>query len=189
MQVYKDFGILLSFSKLYKIFVCLGFFCPLENFSLILRCHYYRWRAANLTYARHSWPSSSERSLRCHTYLDTGHSVSNGHLRAPMTHTYCRAFSSWAVITCFYDFDLSRLGFEHPTFRLRLWTLKPTAPPARLIINVFVINYITRRYKPKRCFTSASSEQKYLLIWTSLIHVLYNFIHFCCSDIENTEQE
>ena len=26
-----------------------------------------------LTYARHSWPLSSERSLACHTYYDTGH--------------------------------------------------------------------------------------------------------------------
>ena len=26
-----------------------------------------------LTYARHSWPLSSERSLACHTYCDTGH--------------------------------------------------------------------------------------------------------------------
>ena len=26
-----------------------------------------------LTYARHSWPLSSEGSLACHTYCDTGH--------------------------------------------------------------------------------------------------------------------
>ena len=35
------------------------------------------------------------------------------------THTYCQAFSRGAVTTCFYDLGLSRLGFEHPTFRLR----------------------------------------------------------------------
>ena len=35
------------------------------------------------------------------------------------THAYCRVLSSGAVITCFYDLGLSRLGFEHPTFRLR----------------------------------------------------------------------
>ena len=45
--------------------------------------------------------------------------VYNGHLRGPMTHTCCRAFSSGAVTTCFYDSGLSRLGFKHPTFRLR----------------------------------------------------------------------
>ena len=35
------------------------------------------------------------------------------------THTYCRAFSSGAVTSCFYDYGLSRLGFKRPTFRLR----------------------------------------------------------------------
>ena len=35
------------------------------------------------------------------------------------THTYCRAFSIGAVITCLYDLGLSRLGFEHLTYRLQ----------------------------------------------------------------------
>ena len=35
------------------------------------------------------------------------------------THTYHWAFSSGAITTCFYDLGLSRLGCEHPTFRLR----------------------------------------------------------------------
>ena len=35
------------------------------------------------------------------------------------THTYYRAFSSGAVTTCFYKLGLSRLRFEHTTFRLR----------------------------------------------------------------------
>ena len=38
-----------------------------------------------LTYARHSWRLSSEASLACHTYCDTGHPLNNGHLRGPMT--------------------------------------------------------------------------------------------------------
>ena len=32
---------------------------------------------------------------------------------------YCRAFGSGAVTIFFYDLGLSRMGFEHPTFRLR----------------------------------------------------------------------
>ena len=40
-----------------------------------------------------------------------GASVSNGHLRN--THTYCRAFGSGAVITCFNELGPSPLGFEH----------------------------------------------------------------------------
>ena len=30
-----------------------------------------------------------------------------------------RVFGSGALTTCFYDLGLSRLEFEHPTFRLR----------------------------------------------------------------------
>ena len=59
-----------------------------------------------LTYARHSWPLSSEG-------LDRGHPFTMG------AHTYRRAFSSGTVTTCFYGLGLSRLGFEHQTFRLR----------------------------------------------------------------------
>ena len=38
-----------------------------------------------LTYARHSWPWSSEGSLTCHTYWPT---LYNGHLRGPVTLTH-----------------------------------------------------------------------------------------------------
>ena len=109
------------------LFVCLfvlGFIVPLENFPLIWRRHHYRWRLQIfLTYTRHSWPLSSEGSSACHTYCDTGHPfIMDNSLSSPRTrdtHTYCRAFSSGAVTTCFYDLGLSRLGFEHPTYRLR----------------------------------------------------------------------
>ena len=52
------------------------------------------------------------------------------------THTYCWAFDSGAVTTCFNDLGLSRLGFEHPTFRLRGEHSKPTAPPPRLFVVI-----------------------------------------------------
>ena len=55
------------------MFVCLWFNVPLKNISLILRRHCYRWRIKNMTYTRHSWLLSSEGSLACHTYCDTGH--------------------------------------------------------------------------------------------------------------------
>ena len=55
-----------------------------------------------LTYARHSWPLSSEGSLACHTYCDTGHPlimvISEEHC------TCCREFGSGAVTTCFYNY-------------------------------------------------------------------------------------
>ena len=51
-------------------------------------------------YARDSWPLSSEGYLACHTYCDTGHS--------PIAESLAVELS----------FVLSRLGFEHSTFRL-----------------------------------------------------------------------
>ena len=54
-----------------------------------------------------------------------GASIYNCHLRGPVTLTpnaeflAVWQFGSGAVTTCFYDLDLWRLGFEHPTFRLR----------------------------------------------------------------------
>ena len=59
----------------------------------------------------HSWPLSSESSLVCHPYCDTGHPfvmiISECH-----THTCCRTFGSGAVTTCFYELGLSRLSFS-----------------------------------------------------------------------------
>ena len=72
-----------------------------------------------LTYARHSWQLSSEGSLACHTYCDTGHPFIWSSPRIRDTHTYCRVFGSRAVTTCFNDLCMSRLGFKNPTFHLR----------------------------------------------------------------------
>ena len=72
------------------------------------------------TYARHSWPLSSEGSLTCHTCCDTGHSFEMVIFDVSRdTRIYCREFSSGAVTTCLYDLDLSRVRFEHPSFPLR----------------------------------------------------------------------
>ena len=65
-----------------------------------------------LTFARHSWRLSSEGYLACHTYPVKMVTPEDAL-------TYFRAFSSGAVTTWFDDLRLSRLGFEHPTFRLR----------------------------------------------------------------------
>ena len=53
-----------------------------------------------------------------------GPSFYNGHLRCD-THTYCQAFSSLDVTTCFKYLGLSRLGLDHTTFRLRGQRLNP----------------------------------------------------------------
>ena len=64
-----------------------------------------------LTYARHSWSLSNESSLACHNYCDMGHPFIMVISEDPRnTHTYCGAFVSGVVTTCFFDSCLSRLG-------------------------------------------------------------------------------
>ena len=88
------------------MFVCLRFFVPLENFSLIWRRHHYGTSEWLQIYARHSWPLSSEGSLTCHTYCDTGLPF----IMVIYEGTCCQAFGSGVDTTCFYDSGLSRPG-------------------------------------------------------------------------------
>ena len=66
-----------------------GFVVPFKNFSLIWRCHHYRWKAANFDLivfsaliANDQWGFFSVPRLLWH-----GTSVYNGHLWGPMTLT------------------------------------------------------------------------------------------------------
>ena len=104
------------------LFICLDFFfVPLENFSLIRTRHHCQWRTANfdLCLALMSWPLRSEGSLTCHTYCDTGHSFIMVISEEPWHSHILPSVWQWNVTTCFYYLGLSRLGFEHPTFRKR----------------------------------------------------------------------
>ena len=56
-----------------------------------------------LTYAWHSWPLSSEGSLACYTYCDTGHRLQWSSPRTRDTRAYCWAFGNGAVTTYFND--------------------------------------------------------------------------------------
>ena len=87
-------------------------------------------------------PLSSEGSLACHTY-------------SPITcntHTYCKAFDKGPVTTCFYDLGLSRLGFEHPIFRMRGQRSNPL------------------RHRHDKCFIIISNFQR--LLYSLLILLL-----------------
>ena len=106
----------------------MGFYVPLENFSLMETSITISGEGLQiLTYARHSWPLSSQCSLASNTYCDTGHpfimviSEDPWHSRDPTLTTPCRTFSSGAVTTCFYDLRLSQccylLLFATRTFR------------------------------------------------------------------------
>ena len=86
--------------------VCLfGGFRPLENGDFTITDE----GLQILTYTRHSCPWSSECSLACHMYCDTGHLwdlVTLTPVADPVT-------------TCFNNFVLSLMEFEHPTFRMQ----------------------------------------------------------------------
>ena len=60
---------------------------------------------------------SNEGSLACQTY--TSIRLYGSYPRTRDTHTLFRDFGSGTVTTCLYDFRLSRLVFEQPTFRMR----------------------------------------------------------------------
>ena len=90
------------------LFVCLWFIVPSRIFHSYGDVTITGSGLQILTYARHSRPLSSEGSLACHTYCDTtGHLYYNGHLRGPVTHTCCRAFSNGTVTTRFFDLGRS----------------------------------------------------------------------------------
>ena len=72
-----------------------------------------------LTYAGHLWPWSSEGSLACHTYCDTGNPFIMVISEDPWHSHLFPSIWQWSYHYLFWDLVLSRLGFEHPTFRLR----------------------------------------------------------------------
>ena len=92
-----------------KLFVCLVFFVPLENFSLIRRRYHYRWRSANFDLcpalmAIEQWGFYIVSHLLWH-----GSVISEDPLHSHLM---------LSVYQLSYHY-LSRLGFEHPTFRMR----------------------------------------------------------------------
>ena len=97
---------------------CLGVFVPFENFSLIWRRHHYRWTAANLELYSALMVIKQWFFLACHTFCDTEH---------PLIMVISEDPWHWhllpSVTSCFIDLGLSRLGFKHPTFRMRNKTI------------------------------------------------------------------
>ena len=103
-----------------SLFVCLRLFVPLENFSPIWRHHLAGEGLQILSYSRHSWPLSSEGSLACHIYCDTGHPFLMVISKEPVTlEPIAERLTVELSLPFFYDIGLSRLRFEHPTFCMR----------------------------------------------------------------------
>ena len=90
------------------LFVCLGIFVLLENYSIIWRHNHYRWRAANVDLysalmAIQMWGVFNVQHLYCYT----GHPLIMV-ISKDLWHSYLLPiFYSGAVITCFNDFSLS----------------------------------------------------------------------------------
>ena len=95
-------------------FVCLfGVYHPTWEFYLIWRRHHYRLRAANFDLCSALMAIEQCGLFNAQHLLWHEPSVYNGHLRGPVTLTPIGG----AVTACFYYLGLSRLGFEHITFR------------------------------------------------------------------------
>ena len=123
------------------LFVCLGFIVPFENFSIIWRRNHYRWRAASFVLcsalmAIEQWEFFIEPHLLWH---GEGPPFIWLSLRTRDAFTYCRAFSSGTVPSCFYDLGLSRMRFEHPTFRLRATALTHCAIAVVFILLILLL--------------------------------------------------
>ena len=69
-----------------------------------------------LTEAQHSWPPSSEGSLACNTYCDTGHPYIKV---IPEDSCHSHLLPSVRQWSCHYLFLRLGLGLEHPIFRMR----------------------------------------------------------------------
>ena len=87
------------------LFDCLEFYFPFENFSLIWRHHHASEGLQILTYTQHSWSwlISSDGSLACHTYCDTGHPLIMVISKDPWHSYQLPMFGSGTVTTCFKD--------------------------------------------------------------------------------------
>ena len=91
-----------------------------------------------LIYTWHVWLLSSESSLACHAYCDTGHKF---HLywsspRTRDTPTLCRAFGSGVVTTCFNDLCRGWDSNTQPS-ACGVKALNHCAITASFIVNVF----------------------------------------------------
>ena len=101
------------FTVIQFLLACLFVIVPLENFSLNItgeRLQIFDLCSALLAIGQWGF-------FKVPRIFWRGASVSNGHLRVPVTLTLIA--ERLAVTTCLYDLGLSRLGFEQPTLRLR----------------------------------------------------------------------
>ena len=95
-------------------FVCFGVFHPYGDVTIASE------GLQILTYARHSWPLSSECSLACHTYGDTGHPFIMVISKDPWHSHLLPSVCQWSSHSLFYDLlGLSRPGIDPDLLMLK----------------------------------------------------------------------
>ena len=120
LVMYYRFFLLLFCCSLFLLLVWLGFSYHSKNFHSYGHVTITGEGLQNFINAQHLWQLCSEGSLACHTYCDTGHTFIMVNSKEPW-HSTPIADISLAVelsLPVFYDLGLSKLGFEHSTFRM-----------------------------------------------------------------------
>ena len=123
------------------LFVCLGFFVPLEKFFTHMEISPWPVKGCKSWHMLGTHGHWAVRVLWRATFtVPQGIRLKLSWPRIRDTHTYCRAFDSGAVTTCtcFHDLGLSRLGFDHPFFRLRgesSYPLRPCSPKKKSAVE------------------------------------------------------
>ena len=148
---------------------------PTKRFCHHFECLFYYYGVVTitgeelqiLTYAQQSWPLSSEGSLACHIYCNTGHPFimvisEDPHLMP--------SFSSGAVTTCFYDLCLSGLGFEHPTWQKEagVGSLALPSTPLPLFWHLCLEHRKNTNFKCKVIHHPSTSVLNYLQKYNSI---------------------
>ena len=84
-----------------------------------------------LTFARYSWPLSSEVSLACHIYCDMGHPFIMVISEDPWYSHLLQSLWQWSCHYLFLRLWSVAAGIWKPNLPIAGQTLKPTAPPPR----------------------------------------------------------
>ena len=95
-----------------------------------------------LVYTQHSWPLSSEGSLVCHTYCDTGHPFVWSSLRTHNTLTCCQTIGSGAVTTCFQIYHDPESNPDLPHVRQKLYKMSHCGVYNEAISWIFSLIFI-----------------------------------------------
>ena len=82
----------------------------------------------------------------CHTYYYTEYAFILVIFEDQWLSQLLSSVISGAVTTCFYDFGQLRLGFEHPTFRMRENALTDCATAAVTVLRYWNIENIINNY-------------------------------------------